>query len=209
MVVVHRAFRREFGQIAELVLQAPAGDLRRAAVIAKHLDLVVEVLHHHHQAEDEYLWPLLLARAAMRADLVHRMEHQHEAMGSCLDKIEALLNQWRRTSAASPARELSATLWTLSKALVEHLDDEERHILPLAEECLTSAEWEKLGEIASSQIPASQRFTVLGMLLAEASQAETLVFMGMLPAPVRVLWKLRGRHGYARYIKRVHGDALL
>jgi hemerythrin-like domain-containing protein len=209
VVAVHRVFRREFRQVADLVLQAPAGDLRRAAVIARHLDLVIDVWHHHHQTEDEYLWPLLLQRATMRADLVHRVEYQHQALGTYLDRIGALLDQWRRTAAVSLAGELSVTLRSWGRALAEHLDDEEQHLLPLAQECLTSAEWAKFGELASAKIPPSQRFTVLGLVLAEASPSEARAFLGMLAAPVRLRWIVSGRRGYARYIKRVHGDALL
>ena len=110
MVVVHRVFRREFRQAADLVSQAPAGDLRRAGEIAGHLDLLTGLLHHHHASEDEHLWPLLLERATMRADLVHRMEYQHEGMTRPLNNIAILLPQWRRSAAVSVACELSSTL---------------------------------------------------------------------------------------------------
>ena len=209
MVVVHRIFRREFRQVAELVFQAPAGDLRRAAGIAAHLDLLTGLLHHHHSGEDEYLWPLLLERATMRADLVHRMEYQHEGMAQYLKNIEILLPQWRRSAAVSVAGELSSTLRQLAKALVEHLDDEEDHVLPLVEECLTVTEWVRFGEIALAKIPVNERFTVLGLMLEEASKSESEKMMGMVPAVARFGWKLNGRRGYARYNNRVHGDALL
>ena len=209
MLVIHRVFRREFRQLADLVLQAPAGDLRRAGEIAGHLDLLTEVLHHHRSGEDEYLWPLLSERATMRADLVHRMEYQHEGLKRYLRDIEILLPRWRRSGAVSVAGELSSTLRLLSKALVEHLDDEEQNILPMVEECLSAAEWTRLAELALAEIPVNQRFTVLGLLLEEASKAEADELIGMLPALARFGWKLNGRRGYARYINRVHGDALL
>jgi hemerythrin-like domain-containing protein len=209
MVVVHRVFRREFRQAADLILQAPAGDLRRAARIADHLELVIGLLHHHHRSEDEYLWPMLLERAGVRADLVHRMERQHEQMAGHLANVETLLARWRRTGAASVAGELSSTLRQLRNSLVEHLDEEEQQILPIAQECMTVAEWEKLGEIAAAKAPARQRFTVFGLLLEETSRAETEKFMMMLPAVARFAWQFGARHRYARYIDRVRGDAVL
>ncbi|HJP74773.1 MAG TPA: hemerythrin domain-containing protein [Pseudonocardiaceae bacterium] len=209
MVVVHRIFRREIRQAADLVLQAPAGDLRRAAVIARHLDLLLEVLQHHHEAEDEYLWPLLLERATLRGDLVHRVEYQHDGIARGLAGIEILLPRWRRSAAASVAGELSSALRLLSRALVEHMDEEEQQILPLVAETLTVAEWQRLGEIAYEKGQPSQRFTVLGLLLAEASRAETAEFLGKIPAIARVLWTLVARRRFVRYLNRVHGDALL
>ncbi len=201
-------FRREFRQAADLIPQAPAGDLRRAARIADHLELVIGLLRHHHLSEDEYLWPMLLERASMRADLVHRMERQHEQMAGHLANVETLA-RWRRTGAASVAAELSSTLRQLRNSLVEHLDEEEQQILPIAQECMTVAEWDKLGEIAQAKAPARQRFTVFGLLLEETSRAETEKFMMMLPAVARFAWHFRARQRYARYIDRVRGDALL
>ena len=42
MVVVHRAFRRELAIIPRLVRAVPAGDTRRAAVVADHARLCLQ-----------------------------------------------------------------------------------------------------------------------------------------------------------------------
>jgi hypothetical protein len=208
VVVVHRVFRREFRRAADLVLQAPAGNLRRAAVIAGHLDLVIGALHDHHQAQDEQLWPILLERATMRADLVHRMEFQHEVIARHLIKVQQLLNMWRRTAAASVAGELSSALRSMGKVVAEHLDDEEHDILPLVRDCLSQSEWAGFG----ARLPIDR--AGLGLVLAEASRTEARILLNMVPAQARLRWKVCGRHGYAppqkvHSVKRVHGDALL
>ena len=66
MVIVHRAFRRELAVIPRLVRAVPAGDTRRAAVVARHARLVLQGLHLHHTGEDELLWPKLLERGHAR-----------------------------------------------------------------------------------------------------------------------------------------------
>jgi muconolactone delta-isomerase len=203
VVAVHRVFRREFRQAADLVLQAPAGNLRRAAVIAGHLNLVIGALHDHHQTQDEHLWPILLERASMRADLVHRMEFQHDVIARHLATVQQLLNVWRRTAAASVAGELSSALRSMGKVVAEHLDDEEHDILPLVRDCLSQTEWAGLG----ARLPVDR--TGLGLVLAEASRTEARILLNRVPAQARLRWNVSGRHGYARYIKRVHGDALL
>ena len=67
MVIVHRAFRRELAVIPRLVRAVPAGDTRRAAVVARHARLVLQGLHLHHTGEDELLWPKLLERSTPEA----------------------------------------------------------------------------------------------------------------------------------------------
>ena len=72
MYVVHRAFRREFGLLPDLIRDVISGDVARAEVVASHLDLVLAGLHMHHTGEDVVLWPLLLERVAPSAEGVEQ-----------------------------------------------------------------------------------------------------------------------------------------
>ena len=78
MVIIHRAFRRESRLLAALIAAVPAGDTARARVLAAHFRWYQLGVHHHHTGEDELIWPLLLARVDLEADVVVRMEAQHE-----------------------------------------------------------------------------------------------------------------------------------
>ena len=91
MVVVHRVFRREFDLLPDLIEGVRAGDTERAAVLAEHLTGLVGALHHHHQAEDDLIWPLLLERATLHQDLVHRMEAQQIGRASCRERVLRLV----------------------------------------------------------------------------------------------------------------------
>ena len=57
MGLIHTIYRREFRLAGEVVRGVAAGDTARAAVVADHLELVHDNLHHHHTAEDDLLWP--------------------------------------------------------------------------------------------------------------------------------------------------------
>ena len=59
MVVVHNAFRREFDEAPALIRAVGAGDRSHAAVVGAHLQLLLELLHQHHDGEDRLLWPKL------------------------------------------------------------------------------------------------------------------------------------------------------
>ena len=90
MYVVHRAFRREFGLLPDLIRDVISGDVARAEVVASHLDLVLAGLHMHHTGEDVVLWPLLVDRAAPSGDLIATMEAQHHAVDEYADLIGPL-----------------------------------------------------------------------------------------------------------------------
>src|SRR5947207_7293442 len=90
MVIVHRVFRREFRLLPVMVRLVPAGDRDRATVVAGHAADKTSTLHHHHTGEDLLLWPKLLARARPRAELVQRMQAQHERVAVLLDRVDVL-----------------------------------------------------------------------------------------------------------------------
>lgn len=106
MVVVHRMFRRESRLLAELVAACEPGDRARCRVLVDHLRDYCLALHLHHSAEDELLWPKLLARLDQEADVVLRMEAAHERISSTLDVVTAAADAWEATPASR-----SGTRW--------------------------------------------------------------------------------------------------
>jgi hemerythrin-like domain-containing protein len=198
MFVVHRVFRREAALMPRLIRHVRAGDVARAAHVADHFRGYALGLHHHHTAEDELIWPLLLARVDLEAELVLRMEEQHERVAAGLDAVAARLPEWERTADPVIGEQIAVALEAHHAALMEHLIDEETHLLTLIEEHLTVAEYGKLGERFAAETPKDKLFLFLGALLEEATPEESAHLMGNLPAPARLAWRLIGRRQYAR-----------
>lgn len=208
MVLVHRVFRREFRLLPALVRAVRDGDRARADVVGEHLADLTGALHHHHVGEDELLWPVLLGRVGLRADLVHRMEAQHERLHVLLTGIDELSARWRAGAAAADRDALADLVTQASAALDEHLADEEHELLPLVSEHVTPAEWHALNKRGQDSLPKNGKaFVFLGMILEEATPRETALFLRELPAPVRWAWRLAGRRVYARAVARIRGTA--
>lgn len=205
MVVVHRLFRRESRLLAELIAAVEPGDQARVRVLADHLHDYRSAVHIHHVAEDELLWPKLLARLDQDADIVLRMEAAHERIASSLDRVGTAADAWEAAPGEQERDALVAALTDQRAILVEHLDDEEAALLPLAAQHLTLAEWEALGEHFAAHTPKSKLLLFLGMALEEAAPAERDQMLGGMPLPARVLWYTLGRIQYARYIRKVRG----
>nr|WP_296068843.1 hemerythrin domain-containing protein [uncultured Actinoplanes sp.] len=204
MIMVHRVFRREFHMLPALVRAVRPGDTARAEIIGAHLANVAAGLHHHHRAEDELVWPLMLQRASLHADLINRMEAQHERLHQPLARIDELLPRWRATAGLTDRDELADMIAQASVALDEHLADEEREVCPLIEQHLTPAEWAAVGERGRSVIPQGKMALVfLGAILEDATLTEKRRFLAELPAPARLLWRLAGQRVYAKSRDRV------
>jgi hemerythrin-like domain-containing protein len=204
MVIVHRVFRREFRMLPVMVRRVAAGDRDRAAVVAGHAADMTFTLHHHHTAEDLLLWPKLLARALPRAELVQRMQAQHERVALLLDRVDVLTAQWRQSADPATRDELANVLAQTSAALDEHLGDEESEILPLVAEHITVQEWDELTAYGKKVLPKnSKAFVYLGLILEETTATECAAFLRRMPVPLRWTWQFIGRRIYRRAMTRV------
>ena len=203
MIVVHRVFRRESQNLAALVAAVRPGDTARATLLAGLARGYVEGLHGHHTSEDELLWPKLLARVDLDADLVLRMEQQHHVVADGLAEVEGCLTAWAATAGAAERDALVAALHRHRADLLTHLDEEERSVLPLIAEHITVAEWAALGEHARAKTPKDKQLFLLGALLEDATPAETERFLSMLPLAARLAYNLVGKRAYAKQMRRV------
>jgi hypothetical protein len=194
MVVIHRWFRREFAQMPALVRGVAPGDRDGARYVAEFIEMMAGLLHHHHVGEDEMLWPRLLERVdSLDSELVQRMEQQHEVVGTALTRMDELLPRWRSEAGRAIRDELADVLGGMSGALIEHLGEEESKVLPLVSIYITQAEWDALGRNGASSMPKGAKgFDVIGMILQETTPQERAGFLRLLPAPVRLLYKLVG-----------------
>ncbi|WP_405625184.1 hemerythrin domain-containing protein [Streptomyces sp. NBC_00016] len=196
MIVVHRIFRRESALLPRLVRAVPDGGTARARKVARHLRDYLEGLHSHHSLEDEFVWPLLRERAPDDR-LVVRMEEQHQRIDKSLVAVTDWIPVWERAADHIAGEELALALDEHRTALLEHLDDEERLVLPLIAEHLTVAEWDLVGRRGLERIPKDKLLLALGALLEEATPAERAYFLGRTPLIGRLLWRAVGRRQYA------------
>jgi hypothetical protein len=181
MIVVHRVFRRESALMPALIQAAPAGDTARARVLADAFADYQLGLHLHHSGEDELVWPLLLARVDLEADLVLRMEAQHEVVARTLAEASQRMPAWRSAPSA-------ATAAPLVSVLAEHR---------------TVAEWARLGQRFAEEVPRDKMLFFLGMILEEADPAEREAMMANLPAPARFVWKAFGQRQFRRRVSKI------
>ncbi|WP_225860344.1 hemerythrin domain-containing protein [Streptomyces triticiradicis] len=199
MVVVHRVFRRESATLPRLVRAVPDGDTARAARVAGALRDYTMGLHHHHHAEDELIWPLLRDRAPLDEERVGRMQLQHEEIDRTLTAVAEWLPVWERSADRISGEELALALDAHRTALLAHLDEEERSVLPLVAEHLTVAEWDLVGERGMDGIPKNKRMLALGAILEEATPEERAYFLGRVPLIGRLLWRSLGRRQYVAH----------
>jgi len=83
---------------------------------------------------------------------------------------------------------LSGELGTLHEHLTEHLDLEERAILPLAASVLTDAEWHAIGDAAVAAMPKSAPPLAFGMFAYEGDPAVLRDMLNTAPRRALLMW---------------------
>jgi hypothetical protein len=178
----------------------------RATVVADHLALVTELLHHHHSGEDRLLWPLLLVRVSDElAPTVLLMEAQHERVSAQLDRVDELRAAFAATAGQEEQIELADACDQLFVLLDEHLGAEERRLLPLAERYLEISEWAKIGEQGTGTLPKRQLPLAFGFMMYEGDPEVIKHMLSSAPLPIRMLLPRLARRAYSRYALRIHG----
>lgn len=206
MAVAHTSFRRELKLSVPAVRSVAPGDIRRAGQVAEHVELFLDLVHHHHTIEDELLWDRLTARVPDQlAPLITQMEDQHTEVARLLGRCPTLVSAWRSSASATDRTRLADHLSELSAALCEHLDTEEAQVLPLMAQHITPEEWQHFTERGMEAIPKGMVLVGFGMMLYEGDPAAIALEIAKLPAPLRAILPVLARHAFRRYARRIHG----
>jgi hemerythrin-like domain-containing protein len=199
MAIVHRTFRNVFDESARLVRANPSPSAARVTFLADHVDFGLSMLHHHHSSEDELLFPLLLQRAPERAASTERVEQEHRQISVAVDSVSEACGAWRRRPSAETGEALGRALDELNDLLNQHLDDEERDVVPLAAVTLTQAEWDDMGAHSRAGIPRSKMPVAFGMLTEPLDESDRAYMKSHLPAPIRLLYPVLIQRPWTKY----------
>ena len=199
MAIVHRTFRNAYEESALLVRAAPSPSPGRVTFLADHIDFGIAALHHHHEGEDELLYPKLIQRVPEQAPMTEQVEHEHLAIKTALEAASAACAAWRQRPSAETGEALAAALDHLNAVVQPHLDDEENKVVPLAAVTLTQREWDAMGKQGVAWIPRNKRGIAFGMILEPLGDADRAYMMRGLPAPVRMLYPFLIERPWKKY----------
>ena len=156
----------------------------------------------HHTGEDVLLWCSSSARRrrpAGRDDAGPAPRRRGPRRGD-----HPLPEAWRTGPTGRAARSFARCVERFTAVLVEHLDLEEREILPLVSRHVTADEWNRLGDHGKDAMTGSQLPIMFGLVLEDADEEERAGMLSHLPRAGAAPAEDRGRVAVqARYISRV------
>ncbi|MEJ2890143.1 hemerythrin domain-containing protein [Actinomycetospora aeridis] len=210
----HRAMcadsRRLAALAARIVTGAERVDRARGAALARWIGRLAAEIHHHHEAEDDVLWPVLERRAGDRVDLA-ALTDDHAALDPLLVEVRRAADDVAQVPAdALPghpaARALAQHLGALADLLAEHIAEEEREVFPIILAHVPQDDWHAV-EAAVRDRGGDMPFVL--PRVAAAADPEQLAHLRRAAGPVLMVllpvtrWRLR------RAEKLVFGEATL
>jgi hemerythrin-like domain-containing protein len=160
MYLMHHAFRRDLRRFEAAVRATPLGEVATWNALARRWDRFAEVLHHHHQVEDEYIWPVLERHAAedgetAATEMLHAMEEEHGQIDPALAGVEAAFRAMAAHPCADHRNALDVRVTAVRAALLEHLRHEETDALPYLQRVTTPEEEKAMARGADRGYPLS------------------------------------------------------
>ncbi len=98
---------------------------------------------HHHQDEEQDLFPILSRQSLKLADLVHGLKGEHKAMAAHWDALQPLLEKPDRI--AEDQERFATIVEGFNAAYRNHIEQEESELLDRAQHILSSAQLRDLG----------------------------------------------------------------
>ncbi|WP_426514289.1 hemerythrin domain-containing protein [Dactylosporangium sp. McL0621] len=174
ITINHRSMRgdaRRFAEVTRAIAEGGvAGTPGRAKAIHRYLTDLCAGIHHHHQAEDDVLWPVLRATAGAEVDL-GELTDDHAQLDPLLDRIRIQSAALATTPGdRDAAASLADSLATLRDLLDEHIEDEERTIFPVIRRYVSGDQWQKVEDAVRKggkmgfELPRIERYATAGEL---------------------------------------------
>jgi hemerythrin-like domain-containing protein len=187
--LIHEAFRRDLGRLSA-ALRKPPVDAARARQLRAHWDFMAEQLHHHHQVEDDALWPLVRPKLAGRDEdlaVLDEMVAQHLALSPTTEAVETGFVALSENPTDGAAAALADRIDALAVALGAHLDAEETRCFPVVDAALSLEEFESFGKATAKAVGMRGSARFFPWIFDGADPVERGAVLTMPPPPVRIL----------------------
>ena len=200
MYLMHHALRRDFVSFLAAVQNTPIAEQDVWTALEQRWLLMADVLHHHHSAEDDELWPLLLEhaeRSGSEDDLrvLAEMEAEHERIDPALATCREAFAAMSEHPCADHRNALQIRLIAAHEGLLEHLAHEEGRALPMLPRTLSEEENRRFEKAVEKRYPVRMIPFLLPWVMQEVPEEARARLLASTPPGYGLLLRIfRGRY---------------
>lgn len=150
--------------------------------LAELRDFLVANLHHHHESEDDLLWPMIVAVAPDIADSLLPLSAEHDQLDAALDVLDDVPigdggDRAALVEAAIAVRDL----------VRHHLEQEEPLLFPALRNHLTPEAWNDFAQKVITTSPPQRAHLLVGFFDEIGTPEAVRLTLDRLPEPVQPL----------------------
>ncbi|MFF4383812.1 hemerythrin domain-containing protein [Kitasatospora sp. NPDC001547] len=154
LLMAHAALRGEFARLSE-ACRAPGAEALRAG-IAAHVALMLDLLYHHQEAEEDVLLPMLSGAAPHLRPGLAALAAQRAGLAVPAARV--------RVGLTGPLERLARPLAQLAEAVRGYLDAQEELCLDPIRTLLPLSAWERFDEARRWRVPPAVRSRAAGVV---------------------------------------------
>ncbi|MGV9703106.1 hemerythrin domain-containing protein [Streptomyces sp. NPDC003483] len=165
-------------------------------------DFLVANLRHHHQTEDDDLWPRITAKAPAAAQALESLTDEHDQLDAALDRLAGVtihsgegvdgapfatagtVDGAASTGEAAVRAALHDAAVRVRDVVHDHLTHEEPVLFPALREHVSPAEWQDFAQGVIATTPPVAGHLMVGFLDEVGTPAEVELVLAGLPEPV-------------------------
>jgi len=194
--LIHKAVRRDLDGFTAALKGFPAGETDRAAAIATRFGWFDTLLTHHHEGEEEILWPVLRGKPEDNAE-VGELTDEHERIVTTLAAAREAMARFGSSASAEDARAAQVAVGDLKEAAAEHFAHEESEIVELCSHADPEALRVALKKLGRN-VPMRESLWFLQWVADGTTPQETAFLRTLIPTPVHWISKAVVGRDYAK-----------
>jgi hypothetical protein len=171
-----------------------------AHVLGSRWPVFARLLHHHHETEDEHIFPVITEARPDAKALIERLEAEHHDLVPKLDAVDAAVAAFEHAPTAESLRAAHDAIAVVRDTLFPHLDVEDNEVLPIAAESVDGQLWDDIGEEAFKTLPKADVPIAAGALDEVIHDMPKDEWPPPPPLPVRILLALAWRRRYRGFV---------
>ena len=185
---IHTSIRRGAYALAEAASSLRPDDDDRMFAFARYWQGYVGEVLAHHGIEDEIFFPALRERSADAADVLDQLDREHHLLDELMDRSSAAI---AAIDDGAPPAAAADVLGRLADVMDDHLDLEDRAIVPQFAALFSGEEYEAMTKRAIKATGlGKQAFFTVPFVGYWASAEDRDLLLGMAPLPFRLIHRL-------------------
>lgn len=181
--LAHDVHRRATALLAEAATQPSA----LLGALAQLRDFLVANLRHHHESEDEVLWPLIVEAMPAVKLAFDELSREHERLDEALDALSAVDLGGGDDVYGGDRAALHVAAVAVRDVVHDHLAGEEPVLLPALRDHVSPAAWHEFAQQVIATTPPVAGHLMVGFLDEVGSPAEVQLLLAGLPDPIQPL----------------------